>query len=245
MTEDIDDAVTGIASLNDPLRRALYRFVAGQDQAVSRDQAADALAVARPVAAAHLDRLASCGLLDVEFRRLGARQGPGAGRPSKLYRRAAHDIALSLPPRHYDVAADLLAAAVTVASETAIPVGAAVARVARERGEALAYAARQRAGSRPARRALVAAAARVLADAGYEPRLSDEEMVLGNCPFHRLAADHTELVCGMNLALLAGMAGALAEASMTAQLEPTPGSCCVRLSLENPAGAAPSTEGPD
>jgi predicted ArsR family transcriptional regulator len=232
MSDDIDNSVSGIAALNDPLRRALYRFVAAQDQAVSRDDAAAAVGVARPVAATHLDRLADCGLLDVEFRRLGGRQGPGAGRPSKLYRRAAHDIALSLPPRHYDLAADLLATAVRQATDTATPVGATLARVARDRGTELGHAARRRTGSRPRRSALVGAAVQVLTEEGYEPRMSDGDLVLANCPFHRLAADHTELICGMNLALLAGMAAALTDAGMVARLQPTPGWCCVRLRVD-------------
>jgi predicted ArsR family transcriptional regulator len=234
MSEDQDDAVSGIAALNDPRRRALYRFVAGQDHAVSRDQAAAALGVSRAVAADHLDRLAAGGLLDVEFRRLGGRQGPGAGRPSKLYRRAAHDIAVSLPARQYDLAADLLAAAVTVAAERKTPVEVAVDQVARDRGATMGHAARQRAGHRAGGVALVRAAADVLADHGYEPRVRDREIVLANCPFHRLAADHTDLVCGMNHSLLCGMAGALPETTLAARLEPTPGWCCVRLDVDRP-----------
>ncbi len=105
-----DDAVSRVAVLCDALPRTLYRFVASQDQAVSRDQAAAALGVSRSVAA-HLDRLAGVGLLDVEFRRLSACQGPGAGRPSKLCRRAAQETAISLPARHYHRAADLPASA--------------------------------------------------------------------------------------------------------------------------------------
>ena len=42
----------------------------------------------------------------------------------------------------------------------------------------------------------------VLAAHGYEPRLRGRTVTLLNCPFHLLAQEHTELVCGMNLALL-------------------------------------------
>lgn len=38
----------------------------------------------------------------------------------------------------------------------------------------------------------------VLGRHGYEPRTSDGEVCLANCPFDRLAAQHTEPVCGMN-----------------------------------------------
>jgi predicted ArsR family transcriptional regulator len=42
--------------------------------------------VSRNLAAFHLDRMASTGLLTVEYRRLTGRSGRGAGRPAKLYR---------------------------------------------------------------------------------------------------------------------------------------------------------------
>ena len=56
---------------------------------VSRDQASDALEIARHTAKFHLDKLADEGLLDTDFKRLSERRGPGAGRPTKLYRRSS------------------------------------------------------------------------------------------------------------------------------------------------------------
>jgi Predicted transcriptional regulator len=53
----------------------------------------------------------AAGLLDAEFRRLTGRSGPGAGRPSKLYRRSAREIEVSLPERRYRLAASWLAEA--------------------------------------------------------------------------------------------------------------------------------------
>src|ERR687896_1101341 len=79
--------VTMLGALSDPVRRALYRFVAEQPGAVSREQAADGVDVPRHKAKFHLDRLVDEGLLVTEFRRLTGRTGPGAGRPAKLYRR--------------------------------------------------------------------------------------------------------------------------------------------------------------
>jgi len=47
-----------------------------------------------------------------------------------------------------------------------------------------------------------------------------------NCPFHALAAEHTALVCGMNLHLV----GALLEGTeRRAGLDPAPGRCCVTV----------------
>jgi hypothetical protein len=34
---------------------------------------------------------------------------------------------------------------------------------------------------------------------GFEPRLTDSDLDLNNCPFHALAQEHPDLVCGMNL----------------------------------------------
>ena len=42
----------------------------------------------------HLDKLVAHGLLDTEFRRLTGRQGPGAGRPTKLYRRSRRPLSV-------------------------------------------------------------------------------------------------------------------------------------------------------
>ena len=66
---------------------------------MGRDDAAAALGISRELAAFHLDRLVEGGLLETEYRRLTGRTGPGAGRPAKLYRRVAGDVAVSLPPR--------------------------------------------------------------------------------------------------------------------------------------------------
>ena len=82
--KDLDQRIGGVASLAEPQRRALYRFVVSRDGAVSKDDAAAAMGVARYVAAFHLDRLVAVGLLTTEYRRLSGRRGPGAGRPAKL-----------------------------------------------------------------------------------------------------------------------------------------------------------------
>ena len=64
-----------------------------------------------------------------------------------------------------------------------------------------------------------------LAGEGYEPRLIDEDVCLTNCPFDRLVADHSELVCGMNLALLEGLLGT--DGPVRARMDARPGECCV------------------
>lgn len=105
-----------VAALAEPLRRRLYEYVVAQPQEVSRDQAAAGVGVDRAVAAFHLDRLVREGLLEASYRRLGSRTGPGAGRPSKLYRRGPAQVTVSLPQREYELAARLLLRAVANAT---------------------------------------------------------------------------------------------------------------------------------
>jgi predicted ArsR family transcriptional regulator len=50
-----------------------------------------------------------------------------------------------------------------------------------------------------------------------------------NCPFHALAQEHTDLVCGMNLRLLDGVLDGVGSTGLTAYLHPAPARCCVRL----------------
>jgi predicted ArsR family transcriptional regulator len=228
-----DDAqLYGIAALAEPARRALYDFVASQPAAVGREEAAAAVGVTRAVAAFHLDRLVVLGLLETESRRLTGRQGPGAGRPAKLYRRAHRDFAVSVPPRRYELAAQLLAEAVQRATETGTDVAARLAESARERGRALGETVCTRLRDRTSRRALVESIDATLSEQGYEPRADTGEILLGNCPFDALADSHRELVCGMNLDLLSGLAEVLPEGRVAARLEPAEGCCCVRLHVE-------------
>lgn len=234
-TNDFDERIAGVASLAEPQRRALYRYVVDRGDAVSKDEAAAALGVARSVAAFHLDRLVADGLLTPEFRRLTGRQGPGAGRPAKQYRRAVAELSVSLPARQYDLAAGLLAAAVDDATHSGTPVGDALTRAATERGRELGKRAREAAGRRPSRRALLDAALAVLEEQGYEPRVHGDEILLANCPFHALVEERRDLVCGMNRDLLSGMADAVGGDVLTARLEPSEHNCCVRLDADRRA----------
>ena len=193
------------------------------------------MGVARSVAAFHLDRLVADGLLTTEFRRLTGRQGPGAGRPAKLYRRAEGELSVSLPARQYDLAARLLAAAVNEATRTGTPVGEALTRVATERGHELGERARELAGKRPSRRALARRRPRGARRAGLRTRAHGDEVVLANCPFHALVDEQRDLVCGMNHDLLCGMADAVGDDVLAARLEPSEGNCCVRLAANRRA----------
>ena len=149
MDDDRSAQVAAVAALAEPTRRRLYEHVVRQPAPVSRDEAAAAAGVPRATAAFHLDRLVDDGLLDVHFERRTGRTGPGAGRPAKLYRRAECTVAVSLPERHYDLAGELLAAAMVEAER----VGGAAARGAGPAGlRPRAGAGRGGAGRRAGRR---------------------------------------------------------------------------------------------
>jgi predicted ArsR family transcriptional regulator len=214
--------VASIATLSEPVRRALYRYVIGQDGPVSREDAVAAVGVAHHVAKFNLDKLVTDGLLEVEYRRRPGRSGPGAGRPAKLYRRTARDIAVSLPERRYELAGEVLAEAITIATRDALPVSTALRTAARNVGTRMGEIA-EPAGDPPQ------AVGRVLARHGYEPRRAADGIVLANCPFHRLAQTHTDLVCGMNLELVNGVLDRLSPGRLAARLNPGPGRCCVTI----------------
>ncbi|HXF95221.1 MAG TPA: hypothetical protein VNI61_03880, partial [Gemmatimonadales bacterium] len=105
---DLERQIRAVAVLDEPLRRALYAYVTGRAGEVTRDSAARALGISRPLAAFHLDRLAAEGFLEVAYRRLSKRRGPGAGRPAKLYRPSGRQLEVTLPPRRYELAARVL-----------------------------------------------------------------------------------------------------------------------------------------
>jgi predicted ArsR family transcriptional regulator len=69
----------------------------------------------------------------------------------------------------------------------------------------------------------------VLAREGFEPTDDGREIRLRNCPFDDLVADHRDLTCSMNLALLDGVVTGVGEAGLRAVARPVDGSCCVRF----------------
>lgn len=211
MTEHVaipESHVEAVASLIEPIRRALYDYVAGSAELVSRDDAAEAVDVSRQVAAYHLDRLAADGLLEIEFRRLTGREGPGAGRPSKLYRRSDHVHEVSIPPRRYALAARILLDAATEGALDERTLVAVARRAGVEIGEVGLEAA--------------------LEGTGYEPVTEDDEIRFRNCPFHLLKDRDRDTTCGLNLALVAGMVEG-SGSDKEAILAPEEGYCCVRI----------------
>jgi predicted ArsR family transcriptional regulator len=228
-SEDLAARVAGVAALADPVRRDLYLYVSAQPKPISRDQASDALGIARHTAKFHLDKLAEEGLLDVSFKRLSERRGPGAGRPTKLYARSTRELSVVLPERRYDLAGKLLATAIDDAAAQGSTPADALRAAAAGWGHSVADQARATAGPRPSPERLLSCACQALTENGYEAQCSAGTVVLRNCPFDALAREHTELVCGMNLAIMAALTEQLHETALAARLEPAPNRCCVVL----------------
>jgi predicted ArsR family transcriptional regulator len=228
--DDLDRQLNGLAGLGDPLRRALYRHVANRGAPVSRDDAATAAGISRPLAAYHLDKLVGDGLLEARYQRRSARRGPDAGRPAKHYVRPDHPIEVSLPPRDYAALAELLATA--IAADPSGAAHAALHRAATTLGETLGAEAANHPALNGHPDQPLTTLRQVLAARGYEPHdEADGTISLRNCPFDRTATHHRQLICGANHTLLQALTNQLDRHPPTIQatLDPQPGRCCVTL----------------
>jgi predicted ArsR family transcriptional regulator len=211
--DDLDD-LDALASLADRVRRQAYRVVADGTAPVGRDEVAAALGIGRTLAAFHLDKLVAAGLLVTSYARRSGKTGPGAGRPAKLYRVAAAEHAVSVPPRAYRTAAEMLAEALEQAGAEDV-----LYQVAQRHG-------RQAAGGPDS-------ITELLTGHGYAPVPAGPDRIeLSNCPFHRLAEQFPPVICGMNLAMITGLlAGGGMAGEWAARMDPAPGRCCVTLSV--------------
>ena len=216
--------IRAVATLGDTVRRGLYEYVRAARRPVTRDDAAAAVGISRKLAAFHLDRLVEAGLLRSDFR------AEGVGRPAKVYTPTDDHIEVSIPARRHELMADILAQAVMTEGEHG-SARAAAEVAAHLRGLAAGAAARERV--RPGRlgteRALTLLG-EILSDYGFEPGRAAQGCVrLRNCPFHPLAREMPELVCGLNHAFMRGVVEGLQASSVEAVLAPAAGECCVEL----------------
>ena len=228
-TDGEDLAAIGL--LQEPIRRRLYEWVIDQPQPVGRDAAANAVGIARSLAAFHLDRLTEAGLLKASYRRLTGWTGRGAGRPARVYERGQREVVLSLPSRRYERAADLFATALEQLGGEGPP--AALKRAAAQLGEGLAAGTSDDGG----RERLLNA----LRDGGYQPMLqSDGAIRLRNCPFDALVDEHRPLVCDTNFALAEGLVRGAGSTGYVPVVDQQPGYCCVAFTTD---GEAPTAGG--
>jgi predicted ArsR family transcriptional regulator len=222
-SDAVDRSMSALGVLDEPTRRRLYLFVRAAGHPVTRDEAAAHTGISRKLAAFHLDRLVDAGLLEP-----GPLPRPASrrrGRARKTYEPSGVVLDVSIPPRRYDLAGELLAHAIQSCGAGERP-DAAARRVAFERGRRIGGAARPKTRSK---RSLESRELVMLADQGYEPVRERDRIVLRSCPFEAVARTAPELVCGMNQALLEGALRGIGDADTEAILEPVPGRCCVEL----------------
>lgn len=208
------------AALMDPVRRSLYDHVRRRRHPVTREEAAAAVTISRSLTAFHLDKLVEAGLLRARFEAPADRRR-GRGRAPKVYEPTDGSLALTIPPRRYDIVGEILADAVAQDPEHV-----------RDAAVHNAAGLGQRIGSSrpPTGDADLTTANDALTDLGFEPRPDGAgALQLANCPFHALATRHPELICGINTAFIGGVLTGLCADSLTARLQPTPGACCVRV----------------
>lgn len=223
-----DPAIRAIAALDDDLRWGMYEFIRAARRPVTRDEAAAAVGISRKLAAFHLDKLVDAGALRAHYQHVGGVRR--VGRVPKVYEPSAADIRVSIPERSHEMLAGILMDAV-VSEASGESARDAARRVARQRGERIGVAERERArpGRLGAERAL-SLASTLLAQRGFEPaRESPGCLRLRNCPFHPLTGAAPELVCGLNHAFISGIMNGLQASGVDAVLDPRAGECCVEL----------------
>jgi predicted ArsR family transcriptional regulator len=215
-----------VALLAEPARRRLYLYLRERREPVGREEAARHAGVKVRLAAFHLDRMADAGLLEVEYRRLSGRVGPGAGRPAKLYSVTPRPFSVVIPQTRYALAASMMATALSAGGPGAE--GAeSLQGVAATVGERLGDEIRRRARAKGARQGAVQ---RKLKQLGYEPQVHDSgEWTMRNCIFPDLSRSHRELVCPMNAAFVTGLLDGAHVRSLHVERRKAPPGCCVRL----------------
>ena len=150
-----------------------------------------------------------------------AGQPRGRGRTPKVYE-ATGDVAVTIPPRRYDLVGEIMADA--LATEPT-PAGEAAMREAYDRGHATGGERRAAGGGTGE----LAAVGEALAAVGFEPTEARGGLVLANCPFSALVARQPELICGINHAFVRGLLAGLDAERLTARLAPRPDACCVEV----------------
>lgn len=218
-----------LALLAEPARRQLYELVRRAGRPMTREEAAAEAGISAKLAAFHLDKLVAGGLLQSRTQRPGG--AVRLGRRPTVYEPSGREVALSAPPRQYDLLAEILLEVVETTKDGPGDTLGAAYRSAHARGHQLGAAARTRLrGPRLGPERALSAAAGLLDGCGFDPdRVAPDQVLLRNCPFHRLADRSRAVVCGMNRAFCAGILDGLGAATTVAELAPEPGLCCVRL----------------
>jgi predicted ArsR family transcriptional regulator len=102
--------VEAVSVLADEVRRGLYDFIRRAHRPVTREEAAADTGISAKLAAFHLEKLVTAGLLTFRYDNPGGKRK--VGRKPKVYEPADTDIRISIPERHPDTLAEILIDAV-------------------------------------------------------------------------------------------------------------------------------------
>ncbi|GAA3141629.1 hypothetical protein GCM10010466_35750 [Planomonospora alba] len=206
------DDLEVLGLLAEPQRARLYEFLTAHGPC-TRQEICQALDMGRTLVAFHLHKLEQAHLVTAVDEPAGTGR---RGRPAQRYRATRRELSASLPPRRYELLAEILLHAARE-HRPPEPFTDAATRVAVRRGRRLA-------AERPEPDALWDLLARL----GYEPAADGPSVLLTNCPFQRMRAVDTELVCAINAALARGcLEGLRASGRLTVRTRPCPDNCCV------------------
>ena len=215
-----------VGLLAEPTRQRLYLYIRERQEAVGREEAARHVGVKPRIAAFHLDRMAEAGLLDIEYRRLSGRVGPGAGRPAKLYSLSSRSFSVQIPQTRYALAASMMATSLSAGGPPADGAGS-LQEVATAVGTNLGDEIRRQARTKSAR---LQAVQLKLAQLGYEPQVHESgEWTMRNCIFAELSTSHREVVCPMNAAFMTGLLGGAHLHSLRVERRMARPGCCVQV----------------
>jgi predicted ArsR family transcriptional regulator len=216
-----------VATLLEPTRGKLYRYVSDEARPVSRDDAADAVRVSRAMAAFHLDKLVESGLLRASYRRLSGRTGRGAGRPAKLYQRSRRRFDVLIPHREHELLAKLLAESLSHGGDDE----PRAQDLGRSLGRSLGVRARRRTPAGASAERLRQCLEDVMEDLGFEPaRTRSGETRAHNCPFDPLSRKLPSVVCQTAIALLDGVVEGTEVGGLRVSRDEHPPWCCVVVS---------------
>lgn len=230
MNTALESNTSLLAVLDDDLRRRIFLFVRAQGLPVSREAVATEVGISRKLAAFHLDKLTEKGLLTHHYARPAGKGGPGAGRPAKVYEPSPMTIEISVPQRQYELAGRLLLDGVANQTDGISARETTNAAALAQGAELGTRSATGRGLRRPGPERTLAAAEEILGEQGFEPfRETPKVVALRNCPFHRLAEQSPEVVCGMNRSFIEGIVRGLGNETVHVVLEPEEGHCCVKL----------------
>ncbi len=221
LTRSVDrepsESIVRLSVLDDPTRWAAYLAVRTAGTPLTRAAVADEVGISVRLATFHLEKLLAEGFLEATY----ARDEPSGvvGHPAKRYRPTGLELEVSIPPRRYDLAAEILAKVVDQGAGD-LP-SKTLADVAAEYGRQVGSGVRERNANGDSR---LLSALKVI---GYEPAVAGDEVVLRNCPFRDVATARPEVVCQMNVAFVAGVVAGTQSQPLQTVLAPSTGRCCV------------------